>query len=272
LIAAPATGTGKTTVMLGLFAALRARGLRVQPFKNGPDYIDPAFHQAASGRASVNLDTWAMGPGMIAGLVGAAEGADLILAEGSMGLFDGVAVRGASGNGAAADLAALMGWPVVLVLDTGGQAQTAAAVAQGLARFRPGVTVAGVILNKVASPRHEALIRAGMAEAGLRVLGALPKQAAIAMPERHLGLVQAEELPGLTAMITAAGALMAKGIDLDALVACAAGGASPVPAPRIVPPGQRIALARDRAFSFVYPHLLQGWQRAGAEVLLFSPL
>ena len=272
IIAAPASGTGKTTVMLGLLAALRARGLRVQPFKNGPDYIDPAFHQAASGRASVNLDTWAMGPGMIAGLVGAAEGADLILAEGSMGLFDGVAVKGASGNGAAADLAALMGWPVVLVLDTGGQAQTAAAVAQGLAQFRPGVTVAGVILNKVASPRHEALIRAGMAEAGLRVLGALPKQAAIAMPERHLGLVQAEELPALSAMITAAGALMADCVDLDALVACAAGGAIPAPAPGIVPPGQRIALARDRAFSFVYPHLLQGWQRAGAEVLLFSPL
>ena len=272
IIAAPASGTGKTTVMLGLLAALRARGLRVQPFKNGPDYIDPAFHQAASGRASVNLDTWAMGPGMIAGLVSAAEGADLILAEGSMGLFDGVAVKGASGNGAAADLAALMGWPVVLVVDVSGQAQTAAAVAQGLARFRDGVQVAGVILNRVASPRHEALIRHGMEEAGLRVLGALPKKAAIAMPERHLGLVQAEELPGLTEMIAAAGALMQEGVDLDALIACAASRSVAAPAPRITPPGQRIALARDRAFSFVYPHLLQGWHRAGAEILPFSPL
>ena len=272
VIAAPASGTGKTTVMLGLLAALRKRGLKVQPFKNGPDYIDPAFHQAASGRASVNLDTWAMGPGMLAGLVGAAVGADLVLAEGSMGLFDGVAVKGASGNGAAADLAALMGWPVVLVIDVSGQAQTAAAVAQGLARFRAGVTVAGVILNRVASPRHEALIRHGMEEAGLRVLGALPKRASIAMPERHLGLVQAEELPELTAMIAAAGALMTESVDLDALVACAAGGAMSVPAPRITPPGQRIALARDRAFSFVYPHLLQGWHRAGAEILPFSPL
>ncbi len=272
IIAAPASGTGKTTVMLGLLAALRERGLKVQPFKNGPDYIDPAFHQAASGRASVNLDTWAMGPGMLAGLVGSAEGADLVLAEGSMGLFDGVVVKGASGNGAAADLAALMGWPVVLVIDVSGQAQTAAAVAQGLARFRAGVQVAGVILNRVASPRHEALIRHGMEGAGLRVLGALPKRAAIAMPERHLGLVQAEELPGLTAMIAAAAALMREGVDLDGLISLAGSRAPLAPAPRITPPGQRIALARDRAFSFVYPHLLQGWHRAGAEILPFSPL
>ena len=127
LIAAPASGTGKTTVMLGLLAALRDRGLVVQPFKNGPDYIDPAFHRAASGRWSLNLDTWAMGPETLAGLASAGQDADLILAEGSMGLFDGVAAKGATGNGAAADLAALMGWPVVLVLDASGQAQTAAA-------------------------------------------------------------------------------------------------------------------------------------------------
>lgn len=272
LIAAPASGTGKTTVMLGLLAALRERGLVVQPFKNGPDYIDPAFHLAASGRASLNLDTWAMGPEMLAGLASAGGDADLILAEGSMGLFDGVAVPGATGNGAASDLAALMGWPVVLVLDASGQAQTAAAVAQGMARFRPGVTVAGVILNRIASPRHEALIRAGMAEAGLPVLGCLPKQAAIAMPERHLGLVQAEEQPALQALIADAGQLMRDGVDLDALVAAAKSHATPAAPARITPPGQRIALARDAAFSFLYPHLLQGWRAAGAEVLPFSPL
>ena len=167
VIAAPASGTGKTTVMLGLLAALGDRGLRVQPFKNGPDYIDPAFHRAASGRDSYNLDSWAMPGAMLDGLAGLAEGADLVLAEGSMGLYDGVAVPGASGNGAAADLALRMGWPVVLVIDASGQAQTAAAVAQGLARFRPGLRLAGVILNRVASPRHEALVRAGMVEAGL---------------------------------------------------------------------------------------------------------
>lgn len=272
LIAAPASGTGKTTVMLGLLAALRERGLTVQPFKNGPDYIDPAFHRAASGRESFNLDTWAMPGAMLDGMLDAARGADLVLAEGSMGLFDGVAVSGATGNGASADLAARMGWPVVLVIDASGQAQTAAAVAQGLARFRPGVTVAGVILNRIASPRHEALIRNGMEEAGLPVLGVLPKRAAIAMPERHLGLVQAEEQPDLQALIAEAAGLMREGVDLDAVIAAARTAAGPASPAKITPPGQRIALARDAAFSFVYPHLLHGWRAAGAEVLTFSPL
>jgi cobyrinic acid a,c-diamide synthase len=272
IIAAPASGTGKTTVMLGLLAALRARGLAVQPFKNGPDYIDPAFHRAASGRPSFNLDSWAMPGAMLDGMLAAADGADLILAEGSMGLFDGVAGPGACGNGATADLAARMGWPVVVVIDASGQAQTAAAVALGLARFRAGVRVAGVILNRIASPRHEALVRRGMEEAGLTVFGALPKQAGIAMPERHLGLVQAEEQPELQRLIAEAAGLMQAGVDLDALVRAAGGvGAARVP-DRITPPGQRIALARDAAFSFVYPHLLQGWRAAGAEVLPFSPL
>lgn len=272
LIAAPASGTGKTTVMLGLLAALRERGLQVQPFKNGPDYIDPAFHRAAAGRESFNLDTWAMPGAMLDGMLAASAGADLVLAEGSMGLFDGVAAPGATGNGASADLAARMGWPVVLVIDASGQAQTAAAVAQGLARFRAGVTVAGVILNRIASSRHEALIRHGMEEAGLAVLGVLPKRAAIAMPERHLGLVQAEEQPALQALIAEAAGLMRDGVDLDALIAAARTSApTSAPAP-ITPPGQRIALARDAAFSFLYPHLLHGWRAAGAEVLPFSPL
>jgi cobyrinic acid a,c-diamide synthase len=272
IISAPASGTGKTTVMLGLLAALRDRGLVVQPFKNGPDYIDPAFHLAASGRPSVNLDSWAMPGAMLDGLVGAAAGADLILAEGSMGLFDGVAQAGAAGNGATADLAVRMGWPVVAVIDASGQAQTAAAVALGLARFRPGVRVAGVILNRIASPRHEALVRKGMEEAGIAVLGALPKRATIAMPERHLGLVQAQEQPALQALIAEAAGLIRAAVDLDALIAAAASTASPTSAPKVTPPGQRIALARDAAFSFVYPHLLQGWRAAGAEVLPFSPL
>ncbi|MCU0904368.1 MAG: cobyrinate a,c-diamide synthase [Tabrizicola sp.] len=272
LVAAPASGTGKTTVMLGLLAALRERGLVVQPFKNGPDYIDPAFHRAASGRESFNLDSWAMPGAMLDGMLDAAQGADLVLAEGSMGLFDGVAAKGATGNGASADLSVRMGWPVVLVIDASGQAQTAAAVAQGLARFRPGVTVAGVILNRVASPRHEALIRNGMEEAGLPVLGVLPKRAAIAMPERHLGLVQAEEQPALQALIGEAAQLMRDGVDLDALIAAAGTSAGRAAPAKITPPGQRIALARDAAFSFVYPHLLYGWRAAGAEVLPFSPL
>ncbi|WP_347311944.1 cobyrinate a,c-diamide synthase [Defluviimonas sp. SAOS-178_SWC] len=273
IISAPASGTGKTTLMLGLLGAFRDAGLTVQPFKSGPDYIDPAFHRAASGRISVNLDSWAMGADRIAGHIGAAADADLVLAEGSMGLFDGVALRGEAGTGASADLSALTGWPVVLVLDVSGQAQSAAAVAHGFAAFRPDVEVAGVVLNRVASPRHEALVRAGMETAGIRVFGALPRRATIEMPERHLGLVQAEETPELDRIIAEAGAFVAAHVDLEALRTAANAGTLPaVPPLRVTPPGQRVALARDAAFSFVYPHLLDGWRAAGAEILPFSPL
>jgi cobyrinic acid a,c-diamide synthase len=273
MISAPASGTGKTTVTLGLLAAFRAAGVTVQPFKAGPDYIDPAFHAAAAGRASVNLDSWAMTADRIAALARAGDGADLVLAEGAMGLFDGVARPGEAGSGASADVAALMGWPVVVVLDVSGQAQTAAAVAMGLAAFRTDVRVAGVILNKVASPRHEALVRAGMERAGLTVLGALPRRAAIALPERHLGLVQAEELPRLTQILSDAADFVTAHCDLNAIRAAARGGGAmpgdvgPVPAP-----GERVALARDAAFSFIYPHLLADWRAAGATILPFSPL
>lgn len=273
IISAPASGTGKTTLMLGLLGAFRASALEVQPFKSGPDYIDPAFHRAASGRFSVNLDTWAMGADRIAGLAGSAEGTDLVLAEGSMGLFDGVAQAGEAGTGASADLAALTGWPVVLVLDVSGQAQSAAAVALGFSRMRPDVNVAGVVLNRVASPRHEALVRAGMELVGMHVFGALPRRPSIEVPERHLGLVQAEETPELDRIIADAAEFVAAHLDLDGLRAAA--GITRLAASRpvaVVPPGQRIALARDAAFSFVYPHLLDGWRSAGAEILPFSPL
>ncbi|MBN2629032.1 MAG: cobyrinate a,c-diamide synthase [Rhodobacteraceae bacterium] len=272
LISAPASGTGKTTVALGLMAAFRAMGLAVQPFKSGPDYIDPAFHAAACGRASVNLDTWAMGRDRITAQAG--TGADLILTEGSMGLFDGVATQGEVGTGASAELAALMGWPVVLVLDVSGQAQTAAAVAQGLARFSPGVTIAGVILNKVGSPRHERLVRAGMEAAGLRVFGALPRKADISLPERHLGLVQAGELPRLDRILAEAAAFVTAHCDLAGLRAAARSAQHGPPAAysRLPAPAERIALARDAAFSFIYPHLLNEWRAQGATILPFSPL
>lgn len=271
VISAPASGTGKTTLTLGLLAALRARGLDVQPFKCGPDYIDPAFHAAAAGRASVNLDAWAMGSEQLHSL--AARQADIIIAEGSMGLFDGVARPGETGTGASADIAALMGWPVVLVLDVSGQAQTAAAVAQGLGQFRPGVTLAGVVLNKVASPRHETLCRVGFEQAGIPVLGALPRAAGIELPSRHLGLVQAEETESLTTLLAEAGRIVAEHCDLDAILAAATHGQAVTTTPRPTPPpGMRIALARDAAFSFVYPHLMESWHAAGATLLPFSPL
>ncbi len=162
MISAPASGTGKTTLMLGLLNALSRRGVDVRPFKSGPDYIDPGFHRAACGRSSYNIDSWAMGSGVLCNLIGTAHGGDLALIEGSMGLFDGVAQPGETSNGASADISAMTGWPVVLLLDVSGQAQSAAATALGFKTMRPDVHVAGVVLNKVASPRHEALLRLGM--------------------------------------------------------------------------------------------------------------
>lgn len=272
IISAPASGTGKTTLTLGLLAALRARGLTVQPYKSGPDYIDPGFHSAAAGRASVNLDTWAMGEDMIGGLIAGAEDADLIVAEGSMGLFDGVVSDGECGNGASAHLAALTGWPVVLVLDTSGQAQSAAAVAKGFALMRPDVKIAGVVLNRVASPRHEAMLRAGMDEVGIEVLGALPRQKDIEMPSRHLGLVQAGEQAEMPRILDTAARFVVENVDLDRVLEIAGETTMTGQTAAITPPGQRIALARDGAFSFVYPHQLDGWRRAGAEIVPFSPL
>jgi cobyrinic acid a,c-diamide synthase len=274
LISAPASGTGKTTLMLALARAYRDRGLAVQCFKSGPDYIDPAFHAAATGRASVNLDSWAMPRETIEALTARGGDADLVLAEGSMGLFDGVATPGQSGTGASADLAAMMGWPVLLVLDPAGQAQTAAAVAAGLRDFRSNVRIAGVVLNRVASPRHEDLIRRAMDAAGIAVLGALPRHAPIKLPERHLGLVQAEELRRLNDLIGEAARLVAERVDLDTLLGMSECAWKPAPkaVARVKPPAQRIALARDAAFSFIYPHIIEGWRTAGAEIMPFSPL
>lgn len=272
LVSAPASGTGKTTVMLGLLRALADDGLVVQPFKSGPDYIDPAFHRAASGRASFNLDTWAMDDRLLRGIAVEARGADLCVAEGSMGLFDGVATQGQSGFGSSAETARRMGWPIVLVLDVGGQAQSAAATALGFKEYMPALPFAGVILNRVASPRHERLTRLGMDRAGLPVLGVLPRRGDLSLPERHLGLIQAVEHPDLEAAITGYAAFLRDHVDLEAIKSAAAGAALPNDGALPSPPAQRIALAQDAAFSFTYPHLLQGWRDAGAEIAPFSPL
>jgi len=272
VVSAPASGSGKTTVTLGLIAALRARGMAVQPFKSGPDYIDPAFHAAAAGRESFNLDSWAMDRAQIAHLAGRAEGADLALVEGSMGLFDGVAMAGGLGNGSSADIAALTGWPVLLVLDCKGQAQSAAAIALGFREMRPDVRLAGVVLNRIASPRHETLIRHALDSLAIPVLGVLPRAAAIELPERHLGLVQAREHAALDDLLARAGAAAARHLDLDGIVAAASGGIAPEAFRPLPPPAERIALAQDDAFSFIYPHLVAGWRAAGATILPFSPL
>jgi cobyrinic acid a,c-diamide synthase len=274
IIAAPASGSGKTTLTLALLAALRRRGRIVQPYKCGPDYIDPAFHGIAAGRPSFNLDSWTQSRPRFDALLEITADADISLAEGVMGLFDGVASPGAWGNGSTADIAAATGWPVVLVLDVSGQAQSAAAVALGFARHRDDVTISGVILNKVASERHDALVRGGFARSGIAVFGTVKRDATLTMPERHLGLVQAQEDPALAARLATLADLVERDVDIAALEAAARPTRrQPHATPsHITPPGQRIALARDVAFSFVYPHLLHGWRAAGAEIVAFSPL
>jgi cobyrinic acid a,c-diamide synthase len=262
ILAAPNSGSGKTMITLGILRTLRDRGLAVRAAKSGPDYIDPQFHLAASGSA-LNLDPWAMAKGRLRALAG--DG--LLVIEGAMGLFDGAA----DGSGSTADLAKMLRAPVVLIVDCASLSGSVAPLVAGFARFDPEVHIAGVVLNRIGSPRHERLLRQALASLGLPVLGAVPRDTAFHRPSRHLGLVQAEEHADLESFIAGAAALIARQIDLDALIALA----HPTPkgdAPRLKPPGQRIAIAKDQAFAFLYPHLVADWRAQGAEISFFSPL
>jgi len=271
IVAAPASGHGKTTVTLGLIAALRRRGLAVGSFKVGPDYIDPAFHAVASGRPCLSLDDWAMREATVAGVAGAvARGADIVVGEGVMGLFDGAP----DGTGSTADVAQRLYLPVILVLDVRAQAASAAAVIHGFATFRGGLEVAGVVFNRVGSEGHARALEAACEGLPQALLGWLPRDDGLSLPERHLGLVQAGEHDGLETFIGRAAETVERHLDLDRLL----GLARPMRAPEgaragaIAPFGQRIAVARDTAFAFTYPHLLDGWRAAGAELSFFSPL
>jgi cobyrinic acid a,c-diamide synthase len=274
IIAAPHSGAGKTTVTLAVLAALKQRGVAVRAAKAGPDYIDPAFHAAAIAVPSINLDSWAM-PRLLLDTMAAqaSRGADIFVIEGVMGLFDGANTPSGE-RGATADLAAHFRLPVVLVLDVSRQAQSAAAVVRGFATHDPAVRIAGVILNRVASERHGTMIANAIAKLGIAVFGAVPRSAELALPERHLGLVQAAEHSDLELLISRLAAMAERYLDLDAIMQSA----EPLTitatsnAPALPPPGQRVALAHDRAFSFVYPHLLAAWRQSGAEIIPFSPL
>jgi cobyrinic acid a,c-diamide synthase len=274
LISAPRSGAGKTTVTLGILKALARRGVSVRSAKTGPDYIDPTFHAAATGSSSINLDSWAMRPAQIDALVAdAARDADIFVIEGAMGLFDGV--PGTPGrSGTAADIAARLRLPVLLVLDVAGQSQSAAAVVRGFATHDPQVRIAGVVLNRVGSARHHKLVADAIARLDVPVLGAIPRDPSLGLPERHLGLVQAGEHGDLAARLDGLADMAETHLDLDAIIALA----TPLKPtaidhiPALPPPGQTIALAHDAAFSFIYPHVLDGWRRAGAEIVTFSPL
>ncbi|SMY07987.1 cobyrinate a,c-diamide synthase [Flavimaricola marinus] len=270
ILAAPASGSGKTTITLGLLRALRDQNVPALSAKSGPDYIDPRFHEAASGAPCPNLDAWAMTPERLRQLAQTPPEVPLIV-EGAMGLFDGAPP---DGRGASADLARILGLPVVLVVDCARMAGSVAAVVAGFANHDTQVHIGGVILNRIGSARHEAMLRRALGPLGLPILGAVPRSSAIELPSRHLGLVQAEEQSDLEAFLRAASQTMAAHLDIPGLLALAHT-AAPIPAPARQtqrPPGQVIAIAQDRAFRFAYPHLLRDWQDAGATLRLFSPL
>jgi len=273
IIAAPAAGNGKTVVVLGLLRHLRRQDRSVAAFKVGPDTVDPAFHTAAAGRACVNLDIWAMRRATLDGLIGGlSRTADLVIGEGVMGLYDGVA----DGGGSTADLAALTGWPVVLVIDAHAMAESAAAVVRGFAGHRADVALVGVIFNRVGGAEHAALLRQACEGAGtVPVLGCIARDPRLAVAARRLGLARSAEEEELELFIDAAADVIGSHIDWPALVAAArpARGEDDAETPVPIPPlGQRIAVADDAAFAFAYPWVLEGWRAAGATVMPFSPL
>jgi cobyrinic acid a,c-diamide synthase len=278
ILAAPASGSGKTVVTLALLRHLRDAGTAVSSLKIGPDYIDPAFHAAASGRCCRNFDPWTMRAQTLAAVrSGAAEGADIVLTEGVMGLFDGAA----DGTGSTADAARLTGWPVVLVVDVSGMGASVAALLRGFRDHDPALDLAGVIFNRIGSARHLAMLEEAVAPLGIAIIGGLPAESALALPDRHLGLVQAGEHPDLERFLDEASAFVGRWLDCTSLAGLAKAGNDSAGAASangvdgaagLRPLGQRMAVARDRAFLFAYPHLLDAWRKAGAEIVPFSPL
>ena len=266
IIAAPASGSGKTTITLGLLRALHRRGVAVRGAKSGPDYIDPRFHQAACNAPCFNLDAWAMHPDRIQHL---AQSEDLLIVEGAMGLFDGAPP---DGKGSCADLARILNLPVILVVDASRTAQSIAPLVAGFMYHDPSVKIAGVILNQVGSDRHERILRNALKHVAVPLIGCLHRTKTLSHPSRHLGLVQAQERPDLDRFMDLAADSVASSVDLDYLVSIAAPLPDAQPSHQLAPPAQRIAIAEDRAFAFAYPHVLKDWRAAGAEITTFSPL
>ncbi|MGW6523428.1 cobyrinate a,c-diamide synthase [Streptomyces sp. NPDC054962] len=311
VVAAPSSGSGKTTVATGLMAALTARGLVVSPHKVGPDYIDPGYHALATGRTGRNLDAYLCGPELVGPLFAhGARGCDIAVVEGVMGMFDGAAGEGELAS--TAQVAKLLRAPVVLVVDASSQSRSVAALVHGFTSWDPEVRIGGVILNKVASDRHEELLREALDAAGVPVLGVLRRVAQVDTPSRHLGLVPvAERRAAAVDSVAAMGAQVAQGCDLEALVALARGagvlsGAAwdaaealdsspppPLPVPTLgaAPPDPRfrperprpqspdgmerrvrVAVAGGAAFTFSYAEHAELLSAAGAEVVVFDPL
>lgn len=276
VVAAPGSGSGKTTVTLAIMAALRKRGLRVAPFKVGPDYIDPQLHRVVCGRPSFNLDTWLTGrDNVLATFERGTRDADIAVIEGVMGLFDGSSPD--SYEGSAAEIAVLLGAPVILVVDASGMAGSVAALVRGFTEYAPEVPVRGVILNRLGGEGHYAYLKPALAKESIAMLGFLPRDGSLTIPERHLGLVPASELDRVTPMLERLLSLTEKHLDIDGIVvlaraAPAIAGSSPSGRSEAPPPCIRIAWAEDRAFNFSYEENKEILRELGAEIVPFSPL
>ena len=280
LITAPQSGSGKTTVSLAIMAALVRRGHAVSPFKCGPDFIDPGYHMAVTGRPSINLDAWMCGEDFVRQTFWADQtGQTIAVIEGVMGLFDGI---GASGtDGSSAQIAAITGAPVVLVVNARGMAASAAALVNGFAGFDPQVRLAGVIFNNVGSEHHAALLREALAAycPGIICFGCIPRDESLVIPSRHLGLVTMEDNPLSEEFISRLADMAENSLDLEQLVELGFDSAQPEDNSRLasgpksgVEPPVRIAVARDSAFCFMYEDNLRLLREAGAELVFFSPL
>lgn len=269
VIAAPHSGSGKTLVTLGLARAFKQAGLTVSPAKSGPDYIDQQFLSRSAGKPCVNLDAWAMSSERLQEIATqCGENQDLLLVEGVMGLFDGAQ----GGGGSTADLAAVLGLPAVLVIDASHMAQSVAAIAAGFRDFRADVHVAGVILNRVASDKHEMMLRDALNDHAIVCFGAIRRDVKLSVPSRHLGLTLPSEIAEIETIIETAAVTVRAQIDMDRLLGIA-GTLAPRERTVCLPPlGQHIAIARDAAFSFIYEHWLGDWRARGASVSFFSPL
>ena len=269
VIGAASSGSGKTTITLGLIAALRARGLTVQSYKVGPDYIDTGWHAQASDRAAHNLDSWLIPTGKLCSIFENTIGdADVAIVEGVMGLYDG----GRRGISSTAEIAKLLGAPVVLVIDAKSIGASAAAIALGFREFDRGVEIAGVILNRLGSSTHQAMIEDALSKIGIRSFGGLRRDEKFSIPERHLGLLTAEENPSVDFLSALRGAVELS-IDIDGLLTNAATvEKSPPLRFDAIKKICRIGIARDAAFSFYYPESLSELERRGAQLIEFSPL
>lgn len=269
IIAATQSGSGKTLLTTAILGALKAQGVKVASAKTGPDYIDGQVHGLATGQSAINLDPWAMGSARQASLLNQqASGEDLVLIEGVMGLFDGAA----NGKGATADLAKNLQLPVVLVVDCGAMAQSIAALVYGFQNLRADIDVVGVILNRVASDKHEKMLKAALAKLDIEVLGALRRHSELDIPSRHLGLTLPEDFAKSRAVANLAIREVKKRLDLDKILQLAKPVLASKSSPKLAPLGQNIAIAKDVAFAFIYPHMLADWRAQGATFHFFSPL